>query len=110
MERWSGIPADGLLTMPITLAVPLDLPDVRVLSNRMLEEGTVLIEVESTLRTTQCHRCGRDINRFHGFDRPIRLRHLPVFGRHVVIEIRPKRHRCPYCEDGPIITQRCALV
>jgi len=25
MERWSGIPADGLLTMPITLTVPLDL-------------------------------------------------------------------------------------
>ena len=61
MERWSGIPADGLLTMPITLAVPLDLPDVRVLAHRMLENGTVLIEVESTLRTTQCHRCGRDI-------------------------------------------------
>ena len=108
MERWSGIPADGLLTMPITLAVPLDLPDVRVLSNRMLEEGTVLIEVESTLRTTQCHRCGRDIDRFHGFDRPIRLRHLPVFGRQVVIEIRPKRYRCPHCEGGPTTTQRCA--
>lgn len=56
----------------------------------MLEEGTVLIEVESTLRTTPCHRCGRMIDRFHGFDRPI-MRHLPVFGRHGVVEIRPKR-------------------
>ena len=100
MERWSGIPADGLLTMPITLAVPLVLPDVRVLANR------VLIEVESTVRTAQCHRCGRDIDRFHGFDRPIRLRHLPVFGRQVVIEIRPKRYRCPHCEGGPTTTQR----
>ncbi|NMQ18896.1 ISL3 family transposase [Candidatus Competibacter phosphatis] len=108
MERWSGIPADGRLTMPITLAVPLDLPDVRVLANRMLEEGTVLIEVESTVRTAQCHRCGRDIDRFHGFDRPIRLRHLPVCGRQVVIEIRPKRYRCPHCEGGPTTTQRCA--
>jgi transposase len=94
--------------MPITLAVPLDLPDVRVLANRMLEDGTVLIEVESTVQTAQCHRCGRMIDRFHGFDRPIRLRHLPVFGRHVVVEIRPKRYRCPYCEDGPTTTQRCA--
>jgi transposase len=94
--------------MLITLAVPLDWPDVRVLGNRMLEDGTVLIEVESTLRTAQCHRCGRMIDRFHGFDRPIRLRHLPVFGRHVVVEIRPKRYRCPYCEDGPTTTQRCA--
>ena len=65
--------------MPITLAVPLDLPDVRVLAHRMLEEGTVLIEVENPLHTTQCHRCDREIDRFHGFDRPIRLRHLPVF-------------------------------
>jgi transposase len=94
--------------MPITLAIPLDLPDVRVLANRMLEDGTVLIEVESTLQTAQCHRCGREIDRFHGFDRPIRLRHLPVFGRMVFIEIRPKRYRCPYCEDGPTTTQRCA--
>jgi len=30
--------------MPITLTVPLDLPDVRVLSHRMLEGGTVLID------------------------------------------------------------------
>ena len=63
VERWPGIPADGLLTMPITLTVPLDLPDVRVLADRMLEDGTVLIEVESSLRTTQCHRCGREIDR-----------------------------------------------
>ena len=40
--------------MPITLTVPLGLPDVRVLANRMLEEVTVLIEVESTLQGTQC--------------------------------------------------------
>lgn len=94
--------------MPITLAIPLDLPDVCVLANRMLEDGTVLIEVESTLQTAQCHRCGREIDRFHGFDRPLRLRHLPVFGRMVFIEIRPKRYRCPSCEDGPTTTQRCA--
>jgi transposase len=90
--------------MPITLAVPLDLPEVRVLVNRMLEDGTVLIEVESTLRTAQCHRCGRMIDRFHGFGRPIWLRHLSVFGRNVVIEIRPKRYCCPSCEGGPTTT------
>lgn len=108
MESYSGIPAAGLLTMPITLAIPLDLPDVRVLANWMLEDGTVLIAVESTLQTAQCHRCGREIDRFHGFDRALRLRHLPVFGRMVFIEIRPKRYRCPSCEDGPTTTQRCA--
>ena len=74
---------------------------------RMLEEGTVLIEVESTLHTTPCHRCGREIDRFHGFDRPIRLRHLPVFKQRMILETRPKRYRFPFCEDGPTTTQRC---
>ena len=94
------------MSMPI--AVPLDLPDVRVLASRVREDATLLIEVESTLRTARCHCCGREIDRFHGFDRPIRLRHLPVFGREVAIEIHPKRYRCPYCEGKPTTTQRCA--
>ena len=78
--------------MPITISLPLDLPDVRVLATRVLPDATLLIEVERTLRTAQCHRCGREIDRVHGFDRPIRLRHLPVFGREVLIEICPKRY------------------
>lgn len=98
----------GLLAMPITIRLPLDLPDVRVLASRELPDATLLIEVESTLRTAQCHHCGRGLDRVHGVDRPIRLRHLPVFGRAVLIEIRPKRYRCPYCEGGPTSTQRCS--
>ena len=60
--------------MPMTLAVLLDWLEVRVLAHRLLENRTVLIKVESTLQTTRCHRYGREIDRFHGFDRSIRLR------------------------------------
>ena len=63
--------------MPITISLPLDLPDVRVLATQVLPDATLLIEVESTLCTAQCHRCGREIDRFHGFDRPTRLRPCP---------------------------------
>src|SRR5512144_1219612 len=94
--------------MPITIALPLDLTDVRVLASRVLEDATLLIQVESTQQTVQCHRCGREIGRFHGFDQPIRLRHLSVFGREVLIEIRPKSYRCPHCDGGPPTTQRRA--
>ena len=73
--------------MPITISLPLDLPDVRVLATRVLRDATLVIEVESTLRTAQCHCCGREIDRFHGFARPIRWRHLPVFGRAVLINV-----------------------
>jgi len=31
-----------------------------------------------------------------------------VFGRQVVVEIRPRRYRRPYREEGPITTQRRA--
>lgn len=94
--------------MPITIALPLDIPEIRVLASRLLEDDTLLIEVESTLPTARCYCCGREIDRFHGYDRPIRLRHLPVFGHTVWIEIRPKRYRCPVCEGGPTTTQRCS--
>jgi transposase len=87
--------------------VPLDLPDVRVLSTHRTEQGHWLIRVESTLEGTQCRRCGREIRDLHGLDAVVRLRHLPLFDVPVFIEIRPKRYRCPFCAGTPTTTQRC---
>lgn len=92
--------------MSATFQVPLDIPDVHLLSSRLGEQGTLILEVESSLNSTVCRRCGREITEFHGYDQPLRLRHLPVFGRDVWIEIRPKRYRCPHCDDHPTTTQR----
>jgi transposase len=91
-----------------TISIPLDIPDVRVLRTDMLSAQVLLIEVESTLTTTTCRRCGRTISDFHGRDQPIQLRHLPILGAAVSIRIRPKRFRCPYCDDHPTTTQRLA--
>lgn len=88
------------------IEIPLDLPDVRVLSTRLTRERELVIEVESTLTTTTCRTCGKTISAFYGYDRPIRLRHLPSFGLVVSIEIRPKRFRCPCCDDHPPTMQR----
>jgi transposase len=92
--------------MSATFQIPLDIPDVQLLSSRSGEDGEFILEVESSLNSTTCRRCGREITAFHGYDQPIRLRHLPVFGRDVWIEIRPKRYRCPDCDDHPTTTQR----
>lgn len=89
-----------------TIAIPLDLPDVRVLRTEMTADRELIIEVESTLTNTTCRRCGQTISAFYGYDRPIRLRHLPSFGYVVYIQIRPKRFRCPFCDDHPTTTQR----
>ena len=90
------------------IQVPLNLPDVRVLSTQRTEQGHWLICVASTLEGTRCRRCGREIHDLHGWDAVVRLRHLPLFDVPVFIEIRPKRYRCPYCTGTPTTTPRCA--
>jgi transposase len=85
--------------------IPLDLPDVRILEVNQLSPQGWLIRVESTLKGSTCAKCGRETDAFHGYDAPIRLRHLPLFEVPVWIEIRPKRYRCPHCEGNPTSTQ-----
>jgi transposase len=89
-----------------TIAIPLDIPDVRVLRTELTADQALIIEVESTLTTAMCRRCGRTIIEFHGYDQPIQLRHLPILGSVVYVRIRPKRFRCPSCDDHPTTTQR----
>ena len=67
--------------------IPLDLPDVRVLEVSKTDKGHWLIRIESILNGTTCNRCGRKITHFHGFDKAIQLRHLPLFDTPVVIEL-----------------------
>jgi transposase len=90
------------------IPVPLDLPDIRILSTEKTPEGAWLVRIESTLTSTHCSRCGREIFDFHGLDDPIRLRHLPLFDVPVYLELRPKRYRCPDCSSSPTTTQRCS--
>jgi transposase len=89
-----------------TISIPRDLPDVRVLRSAVLSTQVLLSEVESTLTTTTCRRCGRTISDFHGYDQPIHLRHLPILGAAVSRRRRPTRFRCPSCDDHPTTTQR----
>src|SRR6266542_791705 len=89
------------------IQVPLNLPDVRLLSTHRTGQGHWLIRVESTLEGTRCRRCGREIRDLHGLDAVVCLRHLPLFDVPVFIELRPKRYRCPFCVGAPTTTQRC---
>ena len=88
------------------IAIPLDLPDVEVLRTEITPRRALIIGVERTVPTATCHQCGRTIDTFSGYDRPIRVRHLPILGMVVFIEIRPKRFRCPFCDDHPTTTQQ----
>jgi len=87
------------------ISIPLDIPDLRVLQTEITKQGELILTVESTLTTTTCRRCGRTITERHGLDQPRLLRHLPILGRVVYLRIRPKRFRCPWCDDHPTTTQ-----
>ena len=88
------------------ISIPLDIEDVRVLQTDLTAAGEFILTVESTLESTTCHRCGRVINEPHGVDKPRLLRHLPILGRPLYLRIRPKRFRCPFCDDHPTSTQQ----
>lgn len=88
------------------ISIPLDIADVRVLKSELTPAGELVLTVESTVEQTICHRCGRTITERHGTDKPRLLRHLPVLGRPVYLRIRPKRFRCPFCDDHPTTTQQ----
>jgi transposase len=87
------------------ISIPLDIPDLRVLQTELTKAGELILTVESTLASTNCRRCGRIIIERHGVDEPRLLRHLPILGRVVYLRIRPKRFRCPWCDDHPTTTQ-----
>lgn len=86
------------------ISLPLDIPDVDVLSVELNERDDYIITVESRLVGTTCQHCGCRITKSNGRGRWIELRHLPILGHRVYIRLRPKRYECPYC-DGKTTTQ-----
>jgi transposase len=91
--------------MSSQITLPLEIPDVEVAKTECTPGGDYIIVVTSTVKGTTCRKCGRQIEKFHGHDRWIKLRHLPILGHQVYIMLRPKRYECPYCLDRPTTTQ-----
>jgi len=87
------------------VSFPLDIPNVTVLAVRTNQRGDYIITVESTLKSTVCRICGREITQFHSHGKWIQLRHLSILGHRVYIRLRPKRYECPYC-SGKTTTQK----
>ncbi len=88
------------------VTVPLDIPDVRVLSTEINKVGELIITIESTKEGTICRQCGREIRKRHGYDEWTIIRHLPVFGRPSYLRYRPRRYQCIECEGHPTTTQQ----
>jgi transposase len=91
--------------VPANIEIPLDLPEIRIVKTEMGQQE-IVITVESTREWAICPRCRGETREFHSYRRLLRLRHLSILGRPLIIEIRPKLFRCPTCEDHPTITQK----
>jgi len=88
------------------VTIPLDIPEIRILKSGINKSGELIITVESTKESTVCRRCGRVIQKLHGYDKWVKLRYLPVFGHPTFLRYRPKRYRCEYCDGHPTTSQR----
>lgn len=91
--------------MSAELRIPLDIPDVEILSTEITRDGRLLIRVESTVETTLCGICGQEIACRYGHGQERILRHLPVLKMATYIKIRPRRGQCRACEHEPTTTQ-----
>src|SRR5262245_7542185 len=79
------------------IEIPLDLPEVPILNTEHSERG-IVIAVESAREWAICVKCGDEIRESHSCGWEEYLRHMPVLGRPVIIEIRPKRFQCQVCD------------
>lgn len=89
------------------ISIPLDLPNVTVLSVSVNDQRDVVIAVASTLEGTLCQHCRRLLTKVHSYDRWIDLRHLPILGQRTYIRLQPKRYECFDCA-GKTTTQELA--
>lgn len=91
--------------MRAQVSVPLNIPEVQVLTSEINQQGELVITIESVKDGTNCRICGEWITKMHGHDNWVMVRHLPVFGRPSYLRYQPKRYQCQKCEQKPTTTQ-----
>ncbi|MBX3086056.1 MAG: ISL3 family transposase [Anaerolineae bacterium] len=88
------------------ISIPLDIEDVKVLAVDISQREAIHIKVESSLNYAYCQHCGRKLTKVHEYGDWVKVRHLPILGRAVLLFYRPKRYECPDCEGHPTTTQQ----
>ena len=79
------------------LSLPLNIPDLEIISQAINKKGEIIISVKSSKTETVCHKCGKPATIRHGTARELTIRHLPIFDTPVYLVIRPIRYKCSSC-------------
>ena len=90
----------------VHISIPLDIEDVTVLKVDIGKDGSLHIQLESTLNYAYCRKCGQRITKLHSHDEWVKVQHLPILDKAVFLSYRPKRYECPTCEGGSTTTQQ----
>jgi len=88
-----------------TIEIPLDIDEIDIKRLIFTERDEIVIEVESTVEGTYCHQCERKTTKYHGCNREIMLRHLPILGKKTYLLTKPIRYICENCDSHPTTTQ-----
>jgi transposase len=81
------------------------LPNVEIVNITYLDNGDIIVRVNSTELGVNCKNCGKHITKYHGLNKTIKLKHLSAFGHNVYIEFQPIRFQCLNCDNHPTTTQ-----
>jgi len=90
----------------MNIEIPLDIKDLKVEKYKLNRKNEILIYAESEIKKTVCRGCGKEIDKFHGYDREVKIRHLSILGMVTYICINPSRYMCTHCNGNPTTTQK----
>lgn len=79
------------------LKIPLNIPDVEVVSQVTNDKGEIIISIKSPKQGTRCHKCGKHATASYGTAPKLRIRHLSILDTPVYLEISPVRYKCSEC-------------
>ena len=83
------------------LTIPLGIDSLEIISQAINTQGNIIIDVESMKSNTVCHKCGKLINKRHGFGEIIQVCHLPILDTLVYLRIRVVCYECVEYDNHP---------
>ena len=82
---------NGELRIPSSM---LGIANIRIIETYVDRDDRLIVHVKSNEIGTQCHQCGKETHASDGNEKPITLRHLPMFRYESSLRISPTRCRC----------------
>lgn len=67
-----------------------------IVKNITQTEKLTSIDIEMELKPHNCPCCGTATRTIHDYRRQ-KIKDIPAFGKHILLYLRKRRYRCPYC-------------